>query len=75
MPYREPRTRENRMRRMAERQGLRLRRCPRRDRRAIGYGTYDLCFARTGKRAYSGDGETDFGLTLDEVERILTDRP
>lgn len=34
--------RENRLRRMAERQGLRLLKNPRRDPRAIDYGTYML---------------------------------
>lgn len=35
-------TRENRLRRMAKRQGLELRRNPRRDPRAVDFGSYML---------------------------------
>jgi hypothetical protein len=38
----ETKVRENRLRRMAERQGLRLEKSRRRDPRAVDYGTYRL---------------------------------
>jgi hypothetical protein len=62
--------RENRLRRMAERQGLRLEKSRRRDPRAVTYGTYHLVNAWTNSvEAYgSPDG---YGLTLDEVEAAL----
>jgi hypothetical protein len=50
--------RENRLRRMAERQGLRLTKTRRRDPRALDYGEYRL----QGKRC----------ANLDEVEALLT---
>jgi hypothetical protein len=37
-------TREKRLRRMADRRGLTLHKCPRRDPGALGYGTYELKF-------------------------------
>jgi hypothetical protein len=58
--------RENRLRRVAERQGLRLRKSRRRDPRAIGYGTYDLVQARDD---YMVSPEQ---LTLDGIEQWLT---
>ena len=57
-------TRENLARRRASRQGLVLRRSPRRDRQAVDYGLYAL----------SEDDDTKpakFNLTIDEVERQL----
>lgn len=51
--------RENRLRRMAARQGLTLQKSRLRDPRAIGYGLYQL-----------GDRQ---GLTLDQVEKQLTE--
>lgn len=60
--------RENRLRRMADRQGLTLRKSRRRDPRAPDYGVYWL-MDRANVLA-PGDGP---GLTLDEVERRLTE--
>jgi hypothetical protein len=57
--------REDRLRRMAGRQGLRLEKSRRRDPRALDYGTYQLVNVRTGE-----PGRT--GLTLDEAEKALT---
>jgi hypothetical protein len=58
--------RENRLRRMASRQGLALRRSRRRDRRALDYGLYWLTDA-------SGASVTSFsGVSLDEAERYLS---
>lgn len=63
--------RENRLRRAADRQGLRLQRSRRRDPRALGYGTYRLTDARTGSVVAAGS-ESGYGLTLDQVELHLT---
>jgi hypothetical protein len=58
--------RENRLRRMAERQGLKLRKSRRRDPHALGYGTYDLV---QGSDDYVVSPEQ---LTLDGIEQWLT---
>lgn len=63
--------RENRLRRAAERQGLRLLKSRRRDPRAIEYGTYMLVDADTNGVAWSGDHENGYGLDLDDVEDYL----
>lgn len=55
---------ENRIRRMAERQGLALVKSRRRDRYATGYGTYSL--------VERGDSATTFGCSLAQIEDILT---
>lgn len=52
--------RENRLRRMATRQGLQLHRSPRRDTRALDYGLY---------RLLPGD---DTWISIDEVQAHLT---
>lgn len=60
--------RENRLRRMAKRQGLHLHRSRRRDPRAVDYGLYFLV------RSADIDREVPTaGLTLDQVEQYLTD--
>ncbi len=58
--------RENRLRRMAARQGLTLTRSRRRDPRALDYGLYWLS---DGGGEHVTDPE---GIHLDEVERYLT---
>jgi hypothetical protein len=58
--------RENRLRRMADRQGLRLVKSRRRDPRALDYGTYMLVDANHNIVA-SGEH-----MDLDDVERVLT---
>ena len=68
------RVRENRLRRMAARQGLRLLKSLRRDQYADGYGTYRLVGAQDGEHRY-GDAVTGFGMDLDAVERQLKSRP
>jgi anti-anti-sigma factor len=68
------RVRENRLRRMAARQGLRLVKSPRRDRYADGYGTYRLVSAANGEPR-SGDAVSGYGMDLDAVEQQLTSRP
>ena len=66
--------REKRLRRAADRQGLRLERSRRRDPRALGFGTYRLTDARTGGVVAAGS-EGGYGLTLDQVEDYLTRDP
>lgn len=61
---------ENRLRRMASRQGLELRKHKVRDPRAINHGTYGLSDA--GTSAVTHGGPDGYGLGLDQVERILT---
>jgi hypothetical protein len=57
--------RENRLRRMADRQGLTLTRSRRRDTRALDFGKYWL---------HRGDAlvSPEQGIDLDEVEALLT---
>ncbi len=57
--------RENRLRRMAERQGLALRKSRRRDPRAVDFGTYMLV---EPERAVIVAGER---MSADDVERYL----
>jgi len=58
--------RENRLRRAAGRQGLRLIKSRRRDSRAVDYGRYWI----------SGENRalltSEYGVTLDEVEEFLS---
>jgi len=56
--------RENRLRRMAERQGFRLEKSRRRDLRAVDYGTFAIV---RGAETVAGPG-----LTVEEVEQFLT---
>ena len=65
----EVKIRENRLRRMAERQELRLVKSRRRDPRALGYGGYML--VDWNNRAVAGEVDSDRALELDEVEAWL----
>jgi hypothetical protein len=65
--------RENRLRRMAQRQALTLRKIRRRDPRAVDYGRYRIV------DPYNSDGlvfpigtGAEWGATLDEIEAYLT---
>jgi hypothetical protein len=64
--------RENRLRRMAERQGLTLHRLRRRDPLGLGYGTYWITRGTTetvvAPRAWDGA----VGMTIDQVEKWLS---
>jgi hypothetical protein len=60
--------RENRLRRAAGRQGLRLVKSPRRDPRALDFGRYQLVAA---DKTVARDPAA-YKLTLDEVERHLS---
>lgn len=66
------RTREARLRRAADRQGLILQRSRRRDPRALGYGTYQLIDASTKAIVLARDTRRGFGADLDDVEKYLT---
>ncbi len=62
--------RENRLRRMADRQGLALRKSGRRDPRAIDYGMYAL--VDPNKNAIVAGAQSGrFDFTLDDVEHYL----
>ena len=63
--------RENRLRRMAERQGLRLERSRRHDKRASSYGLYALKDWKTRQLVSEPGVRDDHAWTLDEVERYL----
>ena len=63
--------RENRLRRMAKRQGLMLQRSRRRDPRAVDYGRYILADARINGIVF-GSGPNGFDATLDDIEDYLT---
>lgn len=56
--------RENRLRRMADRQGLQLNKSRRRDPRALDFGTFAIL---RGVEVVAGPG-----LSVDEVEAYLT---
>jgi hypothetical protein len=64
--------RENRLRRIAARQGLTLRKSPRRDPHALGYGTYMLADSAT-RRVVAMDWNLPggYGLDLDAIEEVL----
>jgi hypothetical protein len=64
------RVRENRLRRMAERQGLRLLKSRRRDPYADGYGTYMLVEATAVDPTSNGSGP-GYGFDLDAIEQQL----
>ncbi len=63
--------RENRVRRAAERQGLRLVKSRRRDPNAWDHGTYGLLSAETGALVWGVAG-TNYGVPLDDVEHEIT---
>ena len=64
--------RENRLRRMAQRQGLFLEKSRRRDVRAQAYGLYAIRDASTGNLMSYPAGANDLHtLTLDDAERYL----
>lgn len=63
--------RENRVRRMTERQGFRLVKSRRRDPRAVDFGRYRVETA-DGVEASRFASTMGWGLTLDEVEERLT---
>jgi hypothetical protein len=63
----EEKVRENRLRRMAEREGYRLAKSRRRDPFAIDYGTYSLIDVRLNARIYHCSD-----VDLDKIERFFS---
>ena len=70
----EEKVRENRLRRMAQRQGLELKKSRRRDPRALDYGRYALVTEPPQSVVVAGVGTTTarYEFTLDDVEAYLT---
>jgi hypothetical protein len=64
----EEKVRENRLRRVAARRGLRLAKSRRRDERALDFGRYWLIDNRTGTVIAGGQ----WGVSLDEIEEELS---
>jgi hypothetical protein len=66
-------TRENRLRRMAERQDLMMRKSRRRDPYATDHGTYQLIDPHTNALVYghTAGGHEGYGVSLDEIETWL----
>ena len=62
--------RENRLRRMAERQGFALHKSRRRDPRALDYGHWLMVDTTDRGRTVAGDQAGS--MTLDDVEAFLT---
>lgn len=69
----EEKVRENRLRRMAERQGLALKKSRRRDERALDFGTYMLVDPYRNSVIVAGDRNRGYGLSLDEIEAELAE--
>lgn len=65
-------TYENRLRRVAARQGLKLMKSPRRDVRATDYGTYQLVDQSTNTVVSCGL-QSGFGLSLEEIAEQLSE--
>lgn len=71
-----PKVRENRLRRMADRQGLRLLKSRSRDERAIDYGLYALIDIDTNSAVNPALAQRWVcSWTLDEVEEYLQREP
>lgn len=68
----EDKVHENRIRRMALRQRLHLRKSRRRDPRAFDFGLYQLIDVETGRVQAPAEGP---GMSLDEVETYLLETP
>ena len=64
--------RENRLRRMAERQWMRIEKCRRRDPHARDYGGYELLKDNV---VILGCAQYKYDATLDEIEWYLTTSP
>ena len=69
--------RENRLRRVAERQGLALHKNPRRDPRALDYGTWRVVNlrSRTRGREFPGLDAVEAYLLADPSARDADERP
>jgi len=66
--------RENRLRRMADRQGLRLMKSRARDPRDLTYGGYQLVDVEHGGVSYGwGNANRGYAADLDDIEHYLTE--
>ncbi len=63
--------REKKLRRMAERQNLKLQKSPENHPHANGFGLYRLVEPDIGAEV-TGSGPMEYSMTLDEVENFLT---
>lgn len=63
---------ENRLRRAAARQGLRLEKSRARDTRALTYGTYQLTDPNMNTLV-AGNPSNGYGMTLDQIEAALNE--
>lgn len=63
--------REDRLRRMAQRQGLQLVKSRRRDPRALDFGGFMVCDLNSN--VVAGGHPSGFEMSLDDVERYLTE--
>jgi hypothetical protein len=63
--------RENRLRRMANRQGLLLRKSRRRDPNAWDYGTFELIDPSINATLIPSPTGRAYGISLDQIEREL----
>lgn len=63
--------RENRLRRKADRMGLRLMKSPRRDPDAIDYGMYALVTHDVGGTIHPEGPISPYALDLNEVEEMM----
>ncbi len=61
---------ESRLRRVAARRGLRLEKCRRRDKNAVGYGRYALV-DQFNKTIVSPIEKGAYSATLDDIQAIL----
>jgi len=65
-------TRENKLRRMADRYGLRLLKSRARDPRALTYGGYQLVNIQTGACDFGwGNAGRGYAASLDDIEEFL----
>ena len=71
MATNELKVRENRARRAAKRQGLKLEKSRQRDPLGISYGTYQLVDGEGRRELVDGDHSEGYGMTLEEIEVTL----
>ena len=68
--------RENKLRRMADRQGLKLLKSRARDSRDLTYGGYQLVNLQTGGCDFGwGNAGRGYAASLDDIEEFLTQPP
>jgi hypothetical protein len=66
------RAHEDRLRRAAERHGLKLEKTRRRDPRAVDYGRFRLIDRASGEPVFPSHDLTAYPLSLQDVEQALT---